>query len=78
MPELFPTALRMRGSGFCNTVGRLFTILTPQIGMLLYNVWGVAGVLSYTSGLLLLQIVVVSAIGIETKGRSLEETGTPA
>jgi len=30
VPELFPTVIRMRGAGFCNTLGRMFTILTPQ------------------------------------------------
>ena len=31
VPELFPTSIRMRGAGFCNTLGRFMTILTPQI-----------------------------------------------
>jgi len=40
VPELFPTVIRMRGAGFCNTFGRMFTILTPQITTLLYGLAG--------------------------------------
>ena len=72
VPELFPTAIRMRGAGFCNTLGRLFTILAPQIGAALYEAAGVSGVVGYVVALLTLQVVVVMVLGIETKGRSLE------
>src|SRR6202012_5784496 len=29
VPELFPTEIRLRGAGFCNTIGRLTTVVTP-------------------------------------------------
>ncbi|SDT60811.1 MFS transporter [Bradyrhizobium canariense] len=72
VPELFPTVIRMRGAGFCNTLGRFMTILTPQITTLLYGLAGLIGVLAYVVGLLLLQVIVVIALGIETKRMPLE------
>ena len=72
VPELFPTGIRMRGAGFCNTAGRVAGIVTPQLVVLLYAAAGVAGVIAYVSLLLALQIVVVAIFGIETKGRPLE------
>ncbi len=45
VPELFPTEVRMRGAGFCNTAGRLMTILTPQLVVPLFAAFGVAGVI---------------------------------
>jgi putative MFS transporter len=77
VPELFPTAIRMRGAGFCNTLGRGFTIIAPQIGALLYSVAGLPGIVGYVVGLLVLQVVVVMILGIETKGRSLEALSSP-
>ena len=79
VPELFPTVIRMRGAGFCNTLGRLFTILTPQITTLLFAWAGVAAVIGYVVALLLLQVIVVLAFGVETKQVPLEmlEEGTP-
>jgi putative MFS transporter len=62
----------MRGAGFCNTVGRFFTILAPQIGAALFIRAGVAGVVTYVSSLLILQVIVTFALGMETKRRSLE------
>jgi MFS transporter, putative metabolite:H+ symporter len=72
VPELFPTAIRMRGAGFCNTLGRFMTILTPQITTLLFGAGGVTAVLAFVVGLLLLMVVVVVALGIETKKMPLE------
>jgi putative MFS transporter len=62
----------MRGAGFCNTLGRMFTILTPQITTWLYLFGGVTAVVSYVVTWLLLQVIVVIAFGVETKQMSLE------
>jgi MFS transporter, putative metabolite:H+ symporter len=72
VPETFPTAIRMRGAGFCNSVGRFVTIVTPQIAVLLYGSGGVMAVVGYTSFLLLLQMLCVALLGQETKQMSLE------
>jgi putative MFS transporter len=72
IPELFPTGIRMRGAGFCNTMGRLMTIITPYIVVAAYNAYGVGGVVGVVDGLLVLQLLVVGLIGIETKKQPLE------
>ena len=72
LPELFPTTIRMRGAGFCNTVGRFMTILTPQLIVPLFTGYGVMGVVSMVVALLLLQAFMVAFFGIETKEKSLE------
>jgi putative MFS transporter len=62
----------MRGAGFCNTLGRFMTILTPQITTLLFASAGIVAVLAFVVGLLLLQVIVVLIFGIETKKMPLE------
>jgi MFS transporter, putative metabolite:H+ symporter len=73
VPELFPTEIRLRASGLCNTLGRAATIATPFVVVALFNNYGVTGVLALMSSLLVLQIVAVAAWGIEPKGRGLED-----
>ena len=73
VPELFPTDLRMRGAGFCNTLGRMATVVTPYLIVYLHNRYQVQGVVMVMLALLAVQIVVVGWFGIETRGRSLEE-----
>lgn len=72
IPELFPTDIRMRGAGFCNTIGRLMTIVTPYGVVAVFSAYGVNGVVMVIGALLLMQIVVVALFGIETKLRPLE------
>jgi len=73
VPELFPTELRLRATGICNTFGRGATIVTPFIVVPLFVNFGVGGVLSLMIALLALEILVVLTIGIEPGGRRLEE-----
>ena len=71
IPELFPTALRLRGVGICNAVGRSASIIVPLlIGPLFANL-GIAGVLAAMSGALLAMCVVVVALGTETRVQRL-------
>ncbi len=72
-PELFPTEIRLRGSGFCHGAGRAATIVSPFIVLALFSSSGIGGVLALMIGLLVVQIVVVGIWGIETNQRSLEE-----
>ena len=72
VPELFPTEVRMRGAGFCNTAGRMMTILTPQLTVPLFAAFDVVGVIAMVGALLAFQGLLVAFFGIETKGRSLE------
>jgi MFS transporter, putative metabolite:H+ symporter len=73
IPELFPTEVRMRASGICNTFGRGATILTPFIVVALFRSYEVRGVLGLLIGLLIVQIFVVLKFGVEPKKRRLEE-----
>lgn len=73
IPELFPTEVRMRASGICNTFGRGATILTPFIVVALFRSYRVGGVLAFMIALLIVQIVVVLVFGVEPKKRRLEE-----
>jgi MFS transporter, putative metabolite:H+ symporter len=73
IPELFPTEVRLRAAGICNTFGRAATILTPFLAVALFRSHGIGGVLSLMIGLLIVQIVVVLIFGVEPKKRRLEE-----
>jgi putative MFS transporter len=73
IPELFPTEVRLRASGICNTFGRGATIITPFIVIALFKSHGVGGVLGLMIGLLFVQILVVLIFGVEPKNRRLEE-----
>jgi MFS transporter, putative metabolite:H+ symporter len=71
IPELFPTALRLRGVGICNAVGRSASIIVPLlIGPLFANL-GMLGVLAAMSIALLVMCVVVVALGTETRAQKL-------
>jgi MFS transporter, putative metabolite:H+ symporter len=73
IPELFPTEIRMRASGICNTFGRGATILTPFIVVALFRSYNIGGVLAFMIALLIMQIIVVLIFGVEPKKRGLEE-----
>jgi len=78
IPELFPTEIRLRASGICNTFGRAATIGTPFLVVALFGRQGVTGVLALMIALLVLQIVAVAGWGIETRGRTLEDVAADA
>ena len=71
--ELFPTEVRMRAAGICNTFGRGATILTPFIVVALFRSYRVKGVLGFLIALLIVQILVVLRFGVEPKKLRLEE-----
>jgi len=70
--ELFPTEVRLRANGLCNMLGRGATVVSPFIVLALFKSYGVAGVIGLMIALLIVQIVVVAAWGIETNRRGLE------
>ncbi len=76
VPELFPTEVRMRGSGIANAAGRAVNIVVPYAIAASFEGFGLYGVLALITVALLLQIVVLLTMGIETKQRSLEELAT--
>ena len=73
IPELFPTEVRLRASGICNTFGRGATVLTPFLVVPLFTAYGVGGVLALMVGLLAVLIATVLILGVEASGRRLEE-----
>jgi putative MFS transporter len=73
IPELFPTEVRLRAAGICNTFGRGAIIFMPFIVVALFRSHGVGGVLVFMIALLIVQIVVVLTLGVEPKKRRLEE-----
>jgi putative MFS transporter len=75
-PELFPTEIRLRANGICNSFGRFSSVIVPFIvGALLAN-YGFPGVVWLMIGLVVVQIVVVWAWGVEPRNRPLEDVAT--
>ena len=72
-PELFPTEIRLRANGICNTFGRGATVVSPFIVGALIASSGLPGVLWLMIGLVVVQILVVWAWGVEPRNRGLEE-----
>lgn len=71
-PELFPTEIRLRANGICNTLGRGATVVSPFIvGFLMVN-YGLPGVVWLMIALLIVQIAAVFFWGVEPARRSLE------
>jgi putative MFS transporter len=72
-PELFPTEIRLRANGICNTFGRGATVVSPFIVGSLMESYQLPGVVWLMIGLVVVQIVVVWAWGVEPRNRGLEE-----
>lgn len=71
-PELFPTEIRLRANGICNTLGRAATVVSPfVVGYLMVN-YQLPGVIWLMIGLVVIQIVAVYFWGVEPARRSLE------
>jgi len=77
-PELFPTEIRLRANGICNTLGRLATVVSPFIVGALMAHYKLPGVMGLMIGLLVVQILLVWAWGIEPARRGLESVEKPA
>lgn len=76
IPEMFPTEVRLRAAGVCNTFGRGMTIATPFIVIMLFDTNGIAGVIWAMSALLGVLALVVVVFGLEPRQRSLEDMTT--
>lgn len=71
-PELFPTEIRLRANGICNTLGRGATVVSPfVVGYLMVN-YQLPGVIWLMIGLVVVQIIAVYFWGVEPARRSLE------
>jgi MFS transporter, putative metabolite:H+ symporter len=72
-PELFPTEVRLRGNGLCNTLGRAAQIFMPFVVLSLATTYKMPGVLALMIALVLVQIAVILLWGVEPRRRPLEE-----
>jgi MFS transporter, putative metabolite:H+ symporter len=72
-PELFPTEIRLRANGICNFFGRGATVVSPFIVGTLMASYKLPGVVWLMIGLVVVQIVVVWAWGVEPRNRGLED-----
>jgi MFS transporter, putative metabolite:H+ symporter len=77
-PELFPTEIRLRANGICNTFGRGATVVSPFIVGSLMASYNLPGVVWLMIGLVVVQIVVVWAWGVEPRNRGLEDVAAKA
>jgi len=77
-PELFPTEVRLRANGICNTLGRAATIVSPFIVLALFTNYGMPGVVGLMVALVIVQIAVVWAWGVESSQRTLEDVAATA
>jgi putative MFS transporter len=77
-PELFPTEIRLRANGICNMFGRGATVVSPFIvGSLIAN-YGIPGVIWLMIAVVVIQILVVWAWGVEPRNRGLEDVAAKA
>lgn len=72
VPELFPTAVRMRGTAITSVAGRLTAIGVPFAVVWLFTKGGLEFVLGGVAAALLIQAGLVALYREETNGRSLE------
>ncbi|HGM5490278.1 TPA: MFS transporter [Serratia fonticola] len=73
IPELWPTHMRLRGSGFVNSVGRIIAVFTPYGVAALLTHYGSVTVFVVLGGLLVLCSMIILVFGVETRMVSLEE-----
>jgi MFS transporter, putative metabolite:H+ symporter len=77
-PELFPTEVRLRANGICNTLGRGATVVSPFVVGALMESYKLPGVIWLMIALVVVQIVVVWGWGVEPRNRGLEEVAAKA
>ncbi|MDN2453343.1 MFS transporter [Lactobacillus sp. UCMA15818] len=75
VPEIWPTAAKLRGSGLANSVGRISGILAPYAVAYLLTTTGVTGVFIFLGAISLITAVIIMALGIETRNESVEDIG---
>ncbi|MEG1691594.1 MAG: MFS transporter, partial [Hafnia sp.] len=73
VPELWPTHLRLRGSGFVNAVGRIVAVFTPYGVAALLTEYGSVIVFVVLGAMLIVCSLILFFFGIETRMVSLEE-----
>jgi putative MFS transporter len=77
IPELFPTEVRLRAAGICNTFGRGATMFTPFVVISMFDNHGITGVTTAMIVLLGVLAAVVVIFGVESRERRRKTVGTP-
>lgn len=72
-PELYSTSVRGTGSGAAASIGRLAGVVAPTATPLLYAYGGLTAAFAVFAVFHLLGAVAIIVLGIETKGKVLEE-----
>ncbi|QTD95025.1 MFS transporter [Burkholderia anthina] len=78
IPELFPTEVRLRGTGVAGMAGRMSSIGTPALALALYKAFGVSGVIAMVSATLGALCVAIGLLRVETGRQALEEVAPGA
>ena len=77
-PEQYPTTIRALGSGWAAGFGRIGGMLAPMlVGMLLANSIGMDMIFAMFASVFVLISVIVMALGVESKNKTLEEIDEP-
>jgi putative MFS transporter len=72
-PELYPTRSRATGSGFASSIGRIGSLAGPYLVGVLLPVAGQGGVFTLGALSFAVAAAVVLLLGVETRGKALEE-----
>lgn len=75
VPEIWPTNAKLRGSGFCNAVGRASGIVFPFVVNSVLNSFGPSAVFVLLSIVAAIIAIGIIFLGIETRGESVENIG---
>ena len=75
VPELFPTATRLRGMGAANAIGRISAVLSPYCVAWLLTNYGPSSVFDVLNVFVVIIAVLILWMGVETRYKSLEEVG---
>jgi MFS transporter, putative metabolite:H+ symporter len=77
IPELFPTEVRLRAAGICNTFGRGATMFTPFAVISMFDQHGISGVTTAMIALLGVLAAVVVLFGAESRERRGKQINIP-
>ena len=73
-PELYPLRFRAFASGWAGAIGRIGGILAPMVvAQMVGGSGGFGNIFMMFAGVMMLIVLVILALGEETKGRMLEE-----
>lgn len=73
VPEIWPTEVRLRGSGLANAIGRISGIITPFVVTFLLDGYGAVPVFVMMAAVALAAALVITKLGIDTRGMSVED-----